>query len=480
MTARTLLLPARLGLVLLLSAVALVALAAAASAQSAGSAEESMTAKINAERRAAGLPGLATNVRLTAVARDWTPTMVRADRLSHNPDLGTQVTGGWQLLGENVGVARVGTNETPEQMVERLHRAFMASQGHRENVLRREFDQVGIGAQWRDGSLWVTVNFMQGGERRDNAPIDESVGVSRQVFAAAGAGGRQAGYVVVGRSEVFADALGGAGLAADRAPVLFTNGATANDPDPALHSRTAAEIDRVLGGRGTVYVLGGTGAVSARAERELVAAGYTVRRLAGPSRVETSVRVAEEIVRLHGRPERVLLARADDWPDAVTGGAYAAATRSPLVLTGRDSLHPAAQGFLGSIPGARTFALGGGAALSDGVVASAGATRVAGRDRAGTAVAVAEQLWGRTAATTGDRFAMAPGYAGDAWAYALAMAPWSAANAGPQLLVGDDVPPAVAEYLSGLGYSGTVRGDVLSATPVPTQVRDAVRRLVGQ
>lgn len=472
--------PLRAALVALLAGTVLILLgtAASASVRSPGAAEEQMAGLINADRRAKGLPNLSMNVQLTGVARAWTPTMAKANKISHNPNMARAVAGSWTRLGENVGVSRPG-GDTPEAQVKRLHAAFMNSPAHKANVLG-DFTQIGIGTQFTsDGSMWVTVMFMKGGESRPNAAVAESTSLSRKVFAAASASGRRADYVVLGRAEVFADALGGAGLAGKRAPVLFTNGPTTDDPDPALHSAAAGEIDRILGGRGTVYLLGGTGAVSARAERELAGAGYSVKRLSGPSRIETSVRVAEEIVRVHGAPKHILIARAEDWPDAVTGGAYAAATGSPLVLTGRDSLHGATKRFLDANRGAAAIALGGSAALSDATVRDAKATRIAGRDRAGTAVAVAQQLWGRTSASSGDRFGMAPGYAGDAWAYALAMAPWSAANSGPQLLVSHEVPAAVSDYLQGLGYRGNVKGDVFSASSVPQSVRDQARRLVN-
>jgi uncharacterized protein YkwD len=465
---------ARFLTVSLVAALLLLLAAGAASAQqSAGAAEEQMTQLINAERRAAGLAPLRSNVQLTGVGRSWTPRMAAAGSLSHNPNLGTEVAGAWTRLAENVGVARPSGSETPAAMVERLHRAFMASPGHRANVLG-DFEQIGIGSTWRDGGLWVTVNFMKGGEVRDEAAVKEAVKVSQQVFGT----GRQAQYAVIGRAEVFADALGGAGLAADRAPLLFTSGPTKDDPDPALHSSVAAELDRVLRQTGTVYLLGGPGAVSARVERELIATGYTVRRLAGPSRVETSVRVGEEIVRRHGAPKQILLARADDWPDAVTGGAYAAARRTPLVLTQTGALHPATQRFLADNAKAERIALGGAAALSDRVVAGAGARRISGADRTATAVAVAEELWGRKTGAAGDRFAMVPGYRSDGWAYALALAPWSAANDGPQLLVGDDVPASVRSYLERLGYHNGKKGDVMFATSLSTTLTDQLSRLV--
>jgi hypothetical protein len=89
-------------------------------------------------------------------------------------------------------------------------------------------------------------------------------------------------------------------------------------------------------------------------------------------------------------------------------------------------------------------------------------------------------MWGRTAASPGDTYTTAPGYGTEAWAYALALAPWSAVHSGPQLLVSADVPPSVSDYLGGLGYSGDVQGGVKAASAVPQPVSDTLRRLVHE
>lgn len=62
-----------------------------------------------------------------------------------------------------------------------------------------------------------------------------------------------------------------------------------------LPPETRSELDRVLGPGGLVYVLGGDRAVSPAVVATLQADGYTVRRLAGPSRVETAIAVADEV-----------------------------------------------------------------------------------------------------------------------------------------------------------------------------------------
>lgn len=436
-------------------------------------AEEDFRARLNGERTAQGLAPLALDVQLTRVARGWSDRMLAEDRMYHNPELANQVKGPWQRLGENVGYTNKSGASNAE-LVERLHVAFMNSPSHRANVMG-DYNLVGVGVRLTEGGkLWVTVNFMKAPlDAAVSGQVGEAVGVSRRLFGAE----RPASYVVLGRSDVFADALGGSGLAADQGPMLFTPGPRTVDPDPVLHPAVRAEIDRLLGRQGTVYLLGGTAAVSRSIEAELARDGYDVRRLAGASRAETAVKVAREMVARFGAPAEVLIARADVWADAVTGGAYAAATRSPVLLTDHDRLHPAVGAFLTETRPAQRWALGGTAALSEHVVQSAAASRIAGADRASTAVAIAEQLWGKTIAADGDLYVSAPGD-GSGWAYALAYAPWSAVHDSPQLLVGAAVPVPVEEYLERLGYGGAVKGDVQAASTVPRPVVERLKVLV--
>lgn len=86
--------------------------------------------------------------------------------------------------------------------------------------------------------------------------IDTAVDVSRLAYVAAAADGRHAKAVVLSRSDTFADALAGAALAGHLdAPLLLT-------ATTSLDARTAAEIHRCLPPGGTVYLLGGSDALS--------------------------------------------------------------------------------------------------------------------------------------------------------------------------------------------------------------------------
>lgn len=106
--------------------------------------------KINDSRVAHGRSPVRLDRELSRVARRHTWDMVGRQTLFHTPEdtLRRRVTN-WLILGENVG--RGGG-------VDSLHRAFMASEPHRENVLYRPFNHVGVGTvRDESGLLWVTI-----------------------------------------------------------------------------------------------------------------------------------------------------------------------------------------------------------------------------------------------------------------------------------------------------------------------------------
>jgi hypothetical protein len=69
------------------------------------------------------------------------------------------------------------------------------------------------------------------------------------------------------------------------------------------------------------------------------ARGITTERVAGPSRWDTSVALADLAIDRLGFPAgHVDLATGDTFPDALAGGPHAGARRAPVVLTGRTGL----------------------------------------------------------------------------------------------------------------------------------------------
>ncbi len=112
--------------------------------------EAEMLDLINGARAREGLPALVPSPELQGAAEAQTDRQIAAGELFHTPDLASVATD-WQALGENVGF---GPN-----MV-RLHDAFMASSGHRANVLGN-YNQVAISAKQDEiGRFYITVIFM--------------------------------------------------------------------------------------------------------------------------------------------------------------------------------------------------------------------------------------------------------------------------------------------------------------------------------
>jgi uncharacterized protein YkwD len=104
----------------------------------------------NRERAARDLPALRENSKLRHAADDHSADMVAQGYFSHDSRSGTGMTDrildtgyargrGWSL-GENIAWG-MGSRATAAE----IHRSWMESPGHRANILRREFREIGIG-----------------------------------------------------------------------------------------------------------------------------------------------------------------------------------------------------------------------------------------------------------------------------------------------------------------------------------------------
>jgi putative cell wall-binding protein len=228
--------------------------------------------------------------------------------------------------------------------------------------------------------------------------FDTGVKVSEYRWAAttdtAAAANKHPGAVVLATGLSFPDALAGVPFAAKQnASLLLTDGS-------ALNSSVEAEIKRILPADGsrTVYILGGYNAVSKAIESHVTGLGYKVVRYGGNDRYGTALQIAHAM----GDPAHVVVARGDDFADALSAGPLAAdifgtgtgPTYVPAAIvlvdkaTGFDPATKAyVQGKLGT-NGLSVIAVGGAAAGAvaplPGVVATGvtpNAAQIAGRDR---------------------------------------------------------------------------------------------------
>ncbi|MGH2794165.1 MAG: CAP domain-containing protein [Actinomycetota bacterium] len=138
------------------SAVLIAALAAAFMALAAPSAsaltshESCFVNSLNAERSAVGRPKLTVKSDLVANARNHSEDMAADGTIYHNDNLSKQISGDWWALGENVGMGPTCGS---------IHDAFMASPGHKANILDKDYNQIGVGVVVKDGTIYVTEVF---------------------------------------------------------------------------------------------------------------------------------------------------------------------------------------------------------------------------------------------------------------------------------------------------------------------------------
>ena len=105
---------------------------------------------LNAERAERGRPKLVLKSDLTTVARRHSGRMADDGTIYHNQNLRNEVDGNWWALGENVGMGPT---------CKAIHDAFMASPGHKANILDTDYNQVGVGVEIKDDTVYVTEVF---------------------------------------------------------------------------------------------------------------------------------------------------------------------------------------------------------------------------------------------------------------------------------------------------------------------------------
>ena len=196
-----------------------------------------------------------------------------------------------------------------------------------------------------------------------------AVAASKAQFVASGS----ASAVVLARADVFADALAGGPLAAAKhAPLLLTTSSSLDDV-------TKAEIQRALPSGGTVYLLGGTSALSDDVATAVTSLGDVPMRVSGTDRFATAVAIADAM----GDPTTVFEASGADFPDALSAVPAAIKQHAAILLTNGSAQATATATYLTTHATAR-YSVGGPAAWAD-----PSAIALAGADRYATSQAVA-------------------------------------------------------------------------------------------
>ncbi|WP_163216000.1 cell wall-binding repeat-containing protein [Clostridium thermarum] len=204
--------------------------------------------------------------------------------------------------------------------------------------------------------------------------------------------------VILATGANFPDALSAAPLAKKyNAPILLTDG-----------KKLSADIENELKRLSVknIFVIGGTGVISSDIVIYLREKGYTVIRLGGQNRYETSIEIAKHL----GNFDKIVVATGSSFPDALSIAPYAASEGMPILLTTTEKLPDSVAKFIDSRNISKTYVIGGTGVVSDAVKNSLpNAERISGSDRYETNHAVLQRFDGDFSCSllyvaTGDNF----------------------------------------------------------------------------
>jgi putative cell wall-binding protein len=179
-----------------------------------------------------------------------------------------------------------------------------------------------------------------------------------------------------------------------------------------------------------------------------------VQRIDGETRLETAIGISQTAF---DRSDNVVLARVDDFPDALAAGGLATELDAPVLLTPTDGLDDQVAEELERLGVQQAYLAGGPDALSEQVEADLSemgiaSTRLGGAERFETAALVAREIV-EVGGPIGEAIVALGGgrTADDDWPDALASATLSGAIKAPVVLVApEEVPEVTAEVLGDL------------------------------
>ena len=139
--------------------------------------EARMVELVNRARNDAGLPSLYIEQQLTDFARSYSSEMIQYNFFGHvSPVSGTlqqriaaRGITGWTLAGENIAKA---------PNVDVAFQALMNSASHRANIMRPEFNCIGVGVVRGPDGLYITQEFMRFSNVPSTAERPGTVGVA--------------------------------------------------------------------------------------------------------------------------------------------------------------------------------------------------------------------------------------------------------------------------------------------------------------
>lgn len=267
--------------------------------------------------------------------------------------------------------------------------------------------------------------------------------------AIAGDIGSYDSVILVNADSKLADGLSANGLAGVlKAPILLVKNNT-------IPNETQLRIDIAK----RIYIIGSENSINASIEQKLKdqnMGGFSVKRIGGSDRFETSNNVAKEILNIKGSIGKVFIANGyKGEADAMSISAVAARDGEPILLTNGSSIDSTASSIVEQTR--NIYAIGGINSITTGLVSNLGAKRISGSDRFKTNSAVINTFYSEAPA----RYYLSDGYK---LVDALTGGPLAGRNNSPIVLVNSYSDKSVLSGASELVSLGGISQSVLNSS----------------
>ncbi len=248
-------------------------------------------------------------------------------------------------------------------------------------------------------------------------------------------------------NNMLADGLSASGLAGVlKAPILLVH-------KDSIPNETQLRIDIAK----RIYIIGSEGSISRSLEdrlRDQSMGGFSVKRIGGVNRYETSYNVAREILSIKNSVGKVFVANGRlGEADAMSASAIAARDGEPILLTNGNNMDSKSMSIV--LRTNNTYAVGGSNVISQSLVSSLNARRISGKNRYYTNSLLIKQFY----QNSNGSYYLSDGYK---LVDALTGGPLAGKNNAPIFLVGPNNNKSILRGASELISLGGINRSVIS------------------
>lgn len=281
--------------------------------------------------------------------------------------------------------------------------------------------------------------------------VKQIKGIDRYFTASAIAGdiGSYESVILVNAdNNKLADGLSASGLAGVlKAPILLIK-------NNSIPNETQLRIDIAK----KIYIIGSENSISKSIEQKLKdqnMGGFTVKRIGGNDRFETSNNVANEILSIKGSIGKVFIANGyRGEADAMSISAVAARDGEPVLLTNGSTINSNTSSIIEQTR--NVYAIGGTNSITTGLVSNLGATRISGNDRFRTNSAVVKTFYSEKP----NKYYLSDGYK---LVDALTGGPLAGRNNSPIVLVSSHSDKFIVKGANEMVALGGINSSVLNS-----------------